>query len=143
MSQQGVFAWAALTGDGAYALTNEVNPSSSNGAIGTSTSTFWQFSATPTQGTLTGLPAGVAAGYPSYSPDDTRIAYVDVTSNTSNVDGPIVIASYDAATQTFSNVTTLVPAPGRRRAQRIGYPVFLPDNSGLVFETQVRAAATR
>jgi len=144
MSQQGVFAWAALTGDGSYALTNEVNPSSSNGAVGTSTSSFWQFSATPTVATLTGLPSGLAAGYPSFSPDDTLIAYLDATGNTGDVAGePIRMASYDAATQTFSNVQTLVTPSGAGTAPafsqlRVGYPVFLPDNSGVVFESQVR-----
>ncbi len=136
--QQGTFAWAGLTGDGAYALTNQINPSSSNPAIGTSQSSFWQFSASPVAGTLTGLPSGVSAGYPSYSPDDSLVAYVDATSNTSDIHGPIVVAGYDAATQTFSNVKAVQsPATG----QRIGYPVILPDNSGLVFETQVRTGS--
>jgi hypothetical protein len=49
------------------------------------------------------------------------------------------VASYDAATQTFSNVITVVsPEPGTR----IGYPVFLPDDSGLIFETEVRSSQT-
>jgi hypothetical protein len=137
---QGTFAWAGLKGDGSYALTNSIDPSSSNPAInnsanGNATSSFWAFSASPVVGTLTGLPAGVAAGYPSYSPDDTLMTYVDATGSTQNIHGPIVVASYAAATQTFSNPMTVVtPASG----QRVGYPVILPDNSGIIFETQVR-----
>jgi hypothetical protein len=135
--QQGVFAWAAMTGDGSYALTNAVDPSSTNPAIGGSTSSFYQFSATPTAATLAGLPAGVAAGYPAYAPDDKMVAYVDVTGNTGTVDGPINTAAYDTTNQMFSNVQTVaMPASG----QKIGYPFFLPDDSALVFETEVRAS---
>ena len=107
MTQQGTFAWAAMTSDGAYALTNSIDPSSSNPAInnssaGSATSSFWQFGPAPTAGTITGLPGGVAAGYPSYAPDDKYVAYIDATGSTNNVKGPIVVAAYNAATQTFS-----------------------------------------
>jgi len=139
IAQQGVFGWAAMVGDGSYALTNSIDPSSTNPALGGTTSSFWQFAPTPaaSAGTLNGLPAGVAAGYPSYAPDDKQVAYVDVTGQTTNVDGPINTAQYDVATQTFSNVQTVaMPATG----QRIGYPVFLPDDSGLIFETEVRSS---
>jgi hypothetical protein len=83
----------------------------------------------PPMGTLTGLPNGVSAGYPSYPPDDKFVAYTDVTGSTGNVHGPIVIAKYDAASLTFSSVQPVAtPATGGR----IGYPVFLPDDSGLL-----------
>ncbi len=137
--QEGVFAWAAMTSDGSYALTNTVNPSSTNPSLSGTTSSFWQFSATPVASSATGLPANVAAGYPVYSPDDTKFAYVDVTGSTGNVHGPLMVADYAAATKTFSNVRTLAtPASG----ERIGYPAFLPDNSGIVFEKEVRASQT-
>jgi hypothetical protein len=149
LTQQGTFGWAALTGDGSYALTNEVDPSSTNPAIGTTTSTFWNFipvqppmmmspTTMPAAGTLAGLPAGVSAGYPSYAPDDKRVAYMDATGSTGNVEGPIDVAAYDSMTQTFSGEQTVVPAPAA--GQRIGYPVFFPDDSALVFETEVRAS---
>jgi hypothetical protein len=144
LSNQGVFAWAAMVSDGAYALTNSIDPSSSNPAItnskgGSATSSFWQFGAAPTVAPLNGLKSGIAAGYPSYSPDDKYVAYIDVTGSTSNVQGPLVSAAYSAATQTFSNPTTLVtPQSG----QRVGYPVFLPDDSGILFETEVRSSSS-
>jgi hypothetical protein len=151
ITTQGTFGWAALTGDGSYALTNSIDPSSSNPAItnsaaGTATSSFWNFipaepppmtspTVMPALGTLNGLPSGVAAGYPTYSPDDKMVAYVDATGSTNNIHGPIITANYDATTQTFSNPQTVAtPASG----QRVGYPVFLPGNGGLLFETQVR-----
>jgi hypothetical protein len=148
LATQGTFAWAALTGDGSYALTNTVNPSSSNPAIGVTTSGYWNFLPTqpppmmsptvmPAQGTLTGLPAGLAAAYPSYAPDDTLVAYTDATTDTGDVAGePIRVANYDAKTQTFSNVQTVVTPTAAQL--RVGYPVFLPDDSGILFESQVR-----
>jgi hypothetical protein len=139
MTQQGTFTWAAMLSDGSYALTNEVNPSSTNPGVGTSTTSFWQFGPTPVAATLTGLPSGLAAGYPSFAPDNKFISYIDVTSSTTTVDGPLNVAAYDATNQTFSGVTTLaVPASG----QRIGYPAFLPDDSGLLFETEVRSSTS-
>ncbi len=155
LTTEGTFGWAALTGDGSYALTNEVNPSSSNPAIATSQSTFWNFiptqpptmmspTAMPAQGTLNGLPGGTAAGYPGYAPDDKMIAYMDATSNRGDVSGePIVVAAYDPTTQAFSNAQTVVTTAAvttskGTAATRIGYPVFLPDDSGILFEAQVR-----
>ena len=152
LAVQGTFAWAGMTNDGAYALTNAIDPSSTNPAItnslaGSATSSFWQFGATPTPGTLTGLPGGVAAGYPSYAPDNQFVAYVDVTGSTNDVHGPIDVASYNAATQQFSGVRTVLSADDGDAAagtpptgERIGYPVFLPDDSALLFENEVRGA---
>ena len=142
LTQEGVFAWAAMVGDGSYALTNTINPSSTNpavinGAAGTATSSFWKFGAAPTAATTSGLPANVSAGYPSYSPDDKKFTYVDVAGSTQDVKGPLMVASYNAATRAFTTPTNLhAPASG----QRVGFPVFLPDNSGIVFETEVRSS---
>lgn len=144
LAQEGVFAWSAMTSDGAFALTNSIDPSSTNPALtnskaGTATSSFWQFGPSPTAGTLAGLPNGVAAGYPSYSPDDKYVAYVDVTGSTQDVHGMLWWAQYDATTHAFSNAKSIY-AP--QSGQRVGYPVFLPDDSGLLFETEVRSSTT-
>ncbi len=150
LSQQGTFAWAAMVSGGTYVLTNSIDPSSSNPAItksaaGTATSSWWPFAPTPAAApsTLTGLPAGVAAGYPSFAPDDKLIAYVDATGETADPTtpsaSPIMTAEYDSSTHAFSNVRKAAsPATGGAYPQRIGYPVFLPDDSGLLFETEVR-----
>ncbi len=140
LAPEGVFGWIAMTGDATYGLTNTINPSSTNPAIAnsssnTATSSFWTFGAAPAAATLAGLPAGLAAGYPSYSPDDKMIAWVDVTGATSNVMGSLYVANYNGTTHTLSAVTK-VAAPAANT--RIGYPVFLPDNSALIYETQVR-----
>ncbi len=145
MTQEGVFTWAGMTSDGTYALTNAIDPSSTNpgvtnGSAGSATSSFWQFGPSPTAATLTGLtPSPLAAGYPSYAPDDKAVSYVDVTGATNNVDGPLKLATYSTTTHAFGAPTTLAsPATG----QRIGYPVFLPDDSGILFETEVRSSLT-
>ena len=39
MTQQGTFTWAAMLSDGSYALTNEVDPSSTNPGVGDSSTT--------------------------------------------------------------------------------------------------------
>jgi hypothetical protein len=141
MTPDGKYAWAAMTGDGSYALSNSINPSSSNPAMVDTQSTFYKFGPAPVAqgavGAVMGLPANVSAGYPAYSPDDSMIAYVDASGSTTNIQGPIKVADYDNATHGFSNLTKVLDAPS---GKRIGYPVFLPDNSGLVFETQVRTS---
>jgi hypothetical protein len=144
LAQQGTFTWAGMTGDATYALTNSIDPSSTNPGItnsssGSATSSFFNFSTTPTPATATGLTAGLAAGYPAYSPDDTQVAWVDVTGSTNDVHGAIYTASFNIKTLTFGPATKVLdPASG----QRIGYPVFYPDNSGLIFETEVRTSQT-
>jgi hypothetical protein len=129
-----------MVADGTYALTNMINPSSTNPAIGASQSNFWQFGAQPSSSMApNGLPAGVAAGYPSYSPDDNFITYVDVTGATGDVKGPIMAAAYNPATHAFSGVSKLATPP---TGERYGYPAFLPDNSAVLFEDQVRTSQT-
>ena len=154
LAQQGTFAWAAMTSDGTYALTNSIDPSSTNPAIansyaGTATSSFWQFGSTPVAATLTGLPSGIAAGYPSYAPDDKYVAYVDTThlvdggtGTTNVVQGPLVVASYSTTSQQFSAPRTLIgPGSGTpATGGRVGYPVFLPDDSALLFENETRTS---
>ncbi|MGO9713519.1 MAG: hypothetical protein ACLQBL_31985 [Polyangiaceae bacterium] len=149
LTPQGTFAWAGLTSDGAYALTNAIDPSSTNPAItnsyaGTATSSFWQFGTAPVQGTLTGLASGIAVGYPSYAPDDQFVAFVNATGSTNNVQGPLAVASYSTTTQQFSTVRSLLtPDAGTPpTGERVGYPVFLPDDSALLFENEVRTSTT-
>jgi hypothetical protein len=137
LAPTGAYAWAALTGDASYALSNTINPSSTNPAMLSTTSTFYQFGAAPMSAPIMGLPNGVSAGYPSYSPDDKMIAYVDASASTTDIHGPIMVGKYDAATQVFSALQQIAAPAG---GQRIGYPVFLPDNSGILFETQVRTS---
>ncbi len=142
LTPDGVFAWAAMLGDGSYVLTNAVDPSSSNPAItnsvaGNGQSSFWQFGTTPQSAAGAGLTTPLGAAYPSFSPDDHFISYIDTTGHTKDISGALVIGAYDSSMQTFSQLSTLhSAAPG----QRLGFPAFLPDNSGVLFETQVRSS---
>ena len=139
ISPDGAFGWTALLGDASYALTNVADgaPGASmieNGQAGTATSSFWKFSLTPFAAASTGLPATLKAAYPVFSPDDHYVAYVDVTAS-NNVSGPLTIATYDATSQAFGLPTALhSPMTGTR----IGFPTILPDNSGILFETEIR-----
>ena len=142
LTEQGTFSLAAMTGDGSYALTDALDPSSTNPSItnssaGTATSSFWKFGPTPQSAPLTGLPAGVGAGAPVFAPDDSAAAYIAVTGTTKSPLGPLVMASYNASTQTFGTPSTIAtPAAG----QSLANPHFLPPNNGIVFETQVRVS---
>ena len=136
----GTFAWSAMVSDGSYALTNTVSPSSSNPAINKSVSNLWSYGSPAGSNLMSlminGPPSMVGAGYPSYSPDDTQIAFIDATNNNADVKNErLLSASYDAAMHTFSSVQTLYTPPTDKR---VGYPAFLPDNSGVLFEHEVR-----
>ncbi len=140
MNNDGMFAWSAMVSDGTYALTNTIDPSSSNDAINQSTSSFWAYGAPAGSAiaaqTLTGIPSTTAAGYPSYSPDDKFVTYVDVTGRTGDIkDSPLMMATYDATTRAFGAPQLLYTPPS---GERVGYPAFLPDNSGIIFEHEVR-----
>ena len=143
----GFFEWTGMVGDGSFTLTNTLQGDTVSGiaeinyASGTASSAFYAFQPSPTgpspiSQTLSGLPSGVSAGYPTFSPDDKFVAYIDVTSHQDVANGPLTVARYDSSSQIFSGPAALVsPSSG----QQLGFPAFLPDNSGVVFETQTRA----
>ncbi len=134
----GTFAWAAMLKDASYVLTNTVEPA--NTAILTATtSSFWSFgsSAGPQAATASGLPSSISAGYPIFSPDDRFVAYIDATGNPNVGGGPLTVGNFDESSRTFSNLQAIHSAP---MGDKIGYPAFLPDDSGIVFETGLRAS---
>ena len=138
LSPDGIFGMAGMVGTGAFALTDTVDFDSVVGALTQSTSGFFSFATLPpTAVSTSGLPANVGAGYPSFSPDDLHIAYMDSTgqSPTQSNSGPLVIGDYDASTHTFSNLQTIYSPP---LGTRIGYPAWLPDSSGLVIHNEIR-----
>ena len=131
------FAWAAMTSDGSLAFTNTTYPSCINQGVSNTQSELWTMSATPALTTWTGLPAGLPAGYPAFAPDDKYMTYVDTTGHTNTAQGPLELAAFDLKTRAFSGVEQLAaPASG----QVLGFPSFLPDDSGVVFQTQVRGS---
>ncbi len=133
------FAWSALTSDGALAFTNSTHLSCTNYGVDNSPSELWNMSNTPSKATMSGLPNGLQAGYPSFSPDDAYLSYIDVTGSPNDVHGPLTVASFNPATHAFSSVRSLAtPAQGKR----LGFPSFTPDDNGVVYETQVRDGTT-
>ena len=140
ISPDAKFAWAAMTSDGSLAFTNTAWLSRSNPAVSNDESELWQLAPTPSKTSWTGL-ANVAAGYPAFSPDDKFLAFVDLgaaqpdsSGGIWNVLGPLTVAPFDVKSRAFSAPTVLVTPT----SARIGSPSFLPDDSGVVYETHVR-----
>jgi len=131
------FAWSALSSDGSLAFTNTTHPSCINVGVSNSQSELWQMSATPSLTTFTGLPQGLAAGYPAFAPDDKLLAYVDTTGHVGTAEGPLMVAAFDLTSHAFSNVRQLASAAS---GQLVGFPSFLPDDSALLYQTQVRGS---
>jgi hypothetical protein len=78
----------------------------------------------------TGLPAGLGAATPVFSPDGTHLAFNDYSTD------QVSLASIDFApsAKTFSNKQTLnTPASGTKDL----FPAFLPTNDSVIFEHEV------
>jgi hypothetical protein len=76
----------------------------------------------------TGLPSGLAAATPVFSPDGTHVAFNYYSQDQVSL-GSI---DFDPATKTFSNVQVLhTPSPGPDL-----FPAFLPTNDAVVFEVE-------
>jgi hypothetical protein len=76
---------------------------------------------------VTGIPSGLSAFLPAFSPDGTHIAF-----NTSTDHKSLAALDFAKGTVAFSNLRTLyTPAKGNAY-----WPSFLPTNDGLVFELE-------
>ncbi len=138
MQPDGTFAWAGMVSDGSYALGNTANPTSQAPSISGQTSGFWEFGAQIQPMTNYGLLSTLSAAYPSFSPDDKYVAYIDSTGHSTNPTGPLVVASYDKSAKMFGTPQTVYTPPA---GTKIGFPAFLPDNSGVIFTSEVRAGS--
>ena len=118
----GTFAFPGISPDGTFLFSNAgplpgVNPPATSGLF-----------AIPSGNAIAavGLPAGLAAAMPVFSPDGAHVAFNDYSLD------KISLASIDfvQATSTFSNLQKLhTPASGKDF-----FPAFMPTNDAVVFE---------
>ena len=127
------FSWPAIAPNGSYLFTN------AGAAYTNSSDTPSAFYAMPSMAPLPspGLPAGLRALTPSFSPEGTSIAYNDY-----NLDrASLVTLDHNVATHAISNrVVLATPGVGGVGAGKIYYPAFLPQAAGgdVVYELETR-----
>jgi hypothetical protein len=122
----GVFEFPAVSPDGTFLFTS-TGPLP--GTVPPATSGLYAVPA-GTAITATGLPAGLAASTPVFSPDGTHIAFGDYGTD------KVSLASIDfvPSTKTFSNKQTLdTPTGGDTDL----FPAFLPTNDAVIYEREV------
>jgi hypothetical protein len=122
------FAFPAISPDGTYLFTN-------TGALpGDSPPATSGLFAIPSGATIasTGLPPGLGAATPTFSPDGTHIAFNDYSSMPAT--GALASIDFTPATKTFANLQTLDTPPAG--VQDI-FPAFLPTNDAVIFEREL------
>jgi hypothetical protein len=128
----GTFAWPALYPDGTFLFSNE---SPALGGESTTSSNLYTVGATPAVIPSTGLPTGLGAACPVFSPDGTHLAF-NFWAGTGADQLSLAWLDYAKSTSTFSGLTTMyTPAAG---AGTVVWPSFFPTNDGAVFELQTR-----
>ncbi|MEP7120966.1 MAG: hypothetical protein ABJE95_08660 [Byssovorax sp.] len=114
------WAMPAISPNGKVLIENAAPlPGPPGGSIG-----MWD-TATGTQIPNTGL--GVQLDMPAFSPNGTKIAYVDHVSHGLNV------YDYDANTNQVQNAVALVPAGGDANLEAIAFPSVSPDAKWIVY----------
>jgi hypothetical protein len=123
-NNDGRFTYPALSPDGTMMFTHE------------STSALYAMNGTAVPG-VTGIPAGLSAFTPAFSPDGKHVAFNFAGGATPN---GVSLASIDfaPATKAFSNVQTLTPGllPDGGTSLPAYWPSFLPTNTGIVFDVE-------
>lgn len=145
-------AWPAVANNGAYVFTDSSN---AVGSTTTPSGSYWVPSGDPM--TTTGLPSGLRAAFPVFSPDGKHVAFTwyggTVASFGTGDTNTLAIMDFSGPTGaedaggggvTFSNFTPLYN-PAGADAGAIGlrsiYPSFLPTSDAIVFENELRVDA--
>jgi hypothetical protein len=143
-----LFGWGGLYTDASLALTNDAQLAANPG--GYSPSRLFPFP--PTSGTpvtVTGIPANLMAGAPTFSPDGKHVAFELLGGTLGTLVGgaapsQLVALDFDQPTLTFSNPRPLAMMPGggslgvgQGGGQNAGFPAFFPTNDAVVFHNQL------
>jgi hypothetical protein len=137
---QGTFAWAALSPDGTYALTNGHQYATDSWLDETQ---LFQIGASgaATQVPVSGLPAGVQGMTPAFSPDGKHVAFTfrqgSFPSITGN--GQVVVLGFDPTGPSMNAPTSVFSPPA---GDCVGFPSFLPTNDAVLVELQLSACYT-
>ena len=121
----GQFAFPAISPDGTLLVSNAapigISPPSTSGLFDVSTGM-------PVAST--GMPTGLGAATPVFSPDGTHLAFNDYSGGGRSLGS----LDFTRSTSAFSNLQTLTtPASGTRDL----FPAFLPTNDAVVYEHEV------
>ncbi len=136
----GTFAWAGLSPDGQYALTNGYQYATGQWLSETQ---LFQMNAAgaATQLTVSGLPPGVEGMTPAFSPDGQHIAFThrSGTLGTRTGDGHVVVLDFNAGAPSVGAPTSVFTPP---TGDCVGFPSFMPTNDSLLVELQLSACYT-
>jgi hypothetical protein len=122
------YGFAAISPDGTFLFSNAgklpgTNPPATSGLFDVATGAAIA---------STGLPAGLGAATPVFSPDGTHVAFNNYGTGGDKVS--LASIDYVQATNTFSNLLKLnTPASGTKDL----FPAFMPTNDSVVFEREV------
>jgi hypothetical protein len=138
-------AFPALYRDGSLLFSNAAvmnGPASANLIPGDGTSKLYSLPAGTLVPGVTGLPAGFAAGLPSFSPDGTHVSFNfwggSFPGGPTADQASLGVIDFDAATLTFSNPRVVYTPPGASSGEpAVIYSSFLPSSSAIVFEQEL------
>jgi hypothetical protein len=123
----GRFAWGALSPDGTYMMSNGAPLSGTSPA----NAALWSLPSGAAIAT-TGIPNGLRAGTPVFSPDAKKVAF-NYYAGPAGDQKSLAVMDFDPMTKAFSNLVVLDTPQG---TQKDWWPSFFPDSKGVVFHRE-------